>query len=137
MIAPNTFLLLQESGLLAWLIDNHDANGWEETAQSWCFAAIVVAVICAGLIILYKWLKKRAAKTVDARIWGRGQSVVLMLVGLVPVLLMMGTLWYTNPDYHDVVGMGGLMKGIVVGWLLYLLLVLITHVLSSWRNEIL
>lgn len=132
-----TFLLLQESDFFGWLIDNHDADGWEETAQSWLFAAIVIAVICAGLMIFYKWLKKHSAESIDKKIWSRGKTVVLMIVGLLPVLLMMTALWYFTRDYFDVVGVGGLLKGIVLGWLIYLLLMLIAHLASPWRRELL
>lgn len=132
-----TFSLFQESSFFGWLIDNHEASGWEETSQSWLFAAIVIAVVCAGLAMFYKWLKKHSAKTVTLKIWSRGQSAMLMLAGMVPVLLMMTTLWYTKIDYFDVVGVGGLMKGIVLGWFLYLLLIFFGHLLSPWRREIL
>jgi heme/copper-type cytochrome/quinol oxidase subunit 2 len=131
-----TFILLQESNFLGWLIDNHDADGWEETAQSWFFAAIVIAVICAGIVIFYKWLKKHSAENIDKKIWSRGHTVVVMIVGLFPVLLMMAAVWYSTRDYFDVVGVGGLVKGIVLGWLLYLLLMLIGHLASPWRREL-
>lgn len=136
MLAAN-FLLLQESDVFGWLIDNHDADGWEETAQSWLFAAIVIAVVGAGLMIFYKWLKKKSAVSIDKRIWSRGKTVVLMLVGLLPVLLMMTALWYSTRDYFDVVGVGGLLKGIVLGWLIYLLLMIIGHLAGPWRRELL
>jgi hypothetical protein len=132
-----TFLALQESDFFGWLIDNHDADGWEETAQSWFFAAIVIAVICAGIMLLYKWLKKRSAENIDKKIWSRGQTIVMMMVGLAPVLLMMSALWYSTRDYFDVVGVGGLLKGIVFGWLLYLILMFLAHLASPWRREIL
>ena len=134
---PATVLLLQESEFFSWLTDNHDADGWEETAQSWLFAAIVIAVICAGLMVFYKWLKKHSAESIDKKIWSRGNTVVLMIVGLLPVLLMMSALWYFTRDYFDVVGVGGLLKGIVLGWLLYLLLMVIGHLASPWRRELL
>ncbi len=136
MLAP-AYLLLQESDFLAWLIDNRDADGWEETAQSWFIAAIVIAVLCSGLILFYKWLKKHSAKNINEKIWSRGQTVILMLVGLLPVFLMMLVLWYVTRDYFDVVGVGGLFKGILFGWLLYLFLMFIGHVASPWRREIL
>jgi hypothetical protein len=132
-----TFILLQESDLFGWLIDNHDADGWQETAQSWLFAGIVIAVICAGLMLSYKWLKKHSAENIDKKIWSRGQTVMLMIVGLLPLLLMMTVLWYSTRDYFDVVGVGGLLKGVVVGWLFYLVLMFVGHVASPWRRELL
>jgi hypothetical protein len=131
-----TFLLLQESGFFGWLIDNHDADGWEETAQSWLFAAIVIAVVCAGLMLFYKWIKKHAAVSIDRKIWSRGKTIILLLVGFLPVLLMMAAIWYSTRDYFDVVGMGGLLKGVVLGWIFYLLLMLIGHLASPWRREL-
>jgi hypothetical protein len=67
----------------------------------------------------------------------RGETVILMLVGLVPVFLIMLVLWYATRDYFDVVGVGGLFKGVLFGWLLYLFLMFIGHVASPWRREIL
>lgn len=133
----NTYFLLLESDLLGWLADNHDPDGWEETARSWLIAAIVIAVVCAGLMMFYKLLKKHSAENINSRIWSRGQTVLLMLMGLIPVLLLMCVLWYSIRDYYDVVRLGGLFKGIVFGWLLYLLFMFIGHLASPWRREIL
>jgi hypothetical protein len=131
------FFLFQESDRLGWFSDNHDAEGWDSTTQSWLISGIVIAVVCAGLMLCYKWLKKRAAETIEKKIWSRGQSVILMLVGLFPVLLFMLILWYTNRDYFDVVGVGGLMKGILLGWIVCLLCMFIGHLAGPWRREIL
>ena len=130
-------LLFQDSDFLSWLIDDTNSVGWEETAQSWLIAAIVIAVLCAGLMLFYKWLKKHSAENINKRIWSRGQTVILMLVGLLPVFLIMLVLWYLTRDYFDVVGVGGLFKGILFGWILYLFLMFIGHVASPWRREIL
>lgn len=132
-----SYLLFLESDLLGWLVDNHESVGWEETARSWMIAAVVIAVLCAGLMMFYKWLKKRTAENIDKKIWSRNQTVLLMIVGLLPVFLLMILLWYATRDYFDVVQIGGLFKGIVFGWLLYLLFMFIGHVASPWRREIL
>jgi hypothetical protein len=136
MLAPS-YLIFLESDLLAWLIDNRDSDGWEETAQSWLIAAIVIAALCAGLMMFYKWLKKHSAENINKKIWSRNQTLMLMLVGLLPLFLIMVILWYLTLDYFDVVGIGGLFKGILFGWLLYLLFMFIGHVASPWRREIL
>jgi len=130
------YLALQESPLFGWLVDHHDADGWEDTAQSWLFAAIVISVIAAGLMLAYKGLKKRSAVNLDAKIWSRGQTALMIVVGLLPVLLMMSALWYSNRDYFDIAGVGGLLKGIVLGWLLYLVLMVLGHLASPWRREL-
>jgi hypothetical protein len=88
-------------------------------------------------MLFYKWLKKRSAENINKRIWSRGETVILMLVGLVPVFLIMLVLWYVTRDYFDVVGVGGLFKGVLFGWVLYLFLMFIGHVASPWRREIL
>ena len=129
-------LALQESGVIGWLVDHHEATGWEETAQSWLFASIVVAVIGAGLMLAYKWLKKQTAHSIDSKIWSRGQTVLLIVLGLLPVLLMMTAIWYSVQDYFDVAGVGGLLKGIVFGWLLYVVLVVVGHLATPWRREL-
>jgi len=131
------YVTLIESDFLGWLTDNHDADGWEDTAQSWLIAAIVIAILCAGMMMFYKWLKKSSAANLNQKIWSRGQTVMLMIVGLVPLFLSMLALWYSKGDYFDIVGLGGLFKGILFGWLFYLCLMFIGHVAGPWRREIL
>jgi hypothetical protein len=136
-VLATVYMFFFQSDLTGWFIDDHDADGWEDTARSWLIAAVVIAVLCAGLMMFYKWLKKRAAANITKRIWSRGQTVLLILIGLVPLFLIMLTLWYATRDYFDVVGVGGLFKGVLFGWLLYLALMLLGHVAGPWRREIL
>jgi hypothetical protein len=133
----HAFWLFQESDLLSWFVTDTNSVGWEETAQSWVIASAVIAVVCAGLMLAYKWLKKHTAENINKKIWSRGETVVLMLIGLFPVILLSLLLWYTDHDFFDIVGGVGLVKGIFLGWVLYLLLMFAGHVASPWRREIL
>jgi len=130
-------LILQGSTFLQMFIDSCDEEGCEDTALNWFLGAIVVALICALLMLAYKALKKYTAMNLVQKAWSRGQTIILMIVGLVPVVIILATLWYTTRNFFNYVGVGGLLKGIVVSWVLYLFFMLTGHLLSPWRREIL
>ncbi len=129
-----TFLPLK---LLQFFTENRDIDGWEDTAGSWLMAAFVIAALCAGLMFIYKWLRKRTAGRIIDQGWTRGETMILILSGLIPVFLAVCVLWYVSRDYSNIVGVGGLIKGIVFAWILYLIFMFAGHVLSPWRREIL
>jgi hypothetical protein len=129
-------LLLQSSSFLQMFIDSCDEEGCEDTALNWVIAAIVVAVICALLMLAFKWLRKYTAINLVQKAWSRGQTLILMTVGFVPVVIVLLVIWYTTRNFFNYVGVGGLLKGIVVSWLLYLLFMFTGHLLSPWRREI-
>ncbi len=129
-------LLLQSSSFLRMFVDSCDEEGCEDTALNWVIAAIVIAIICALLMLAFKWLRKYTAINIVQKAWSRGQTVVLMLVGLIPVVLVLLIVWYTTRNFFNYVGVGGLLKGIVMSWLLYVLFMFTGHVVSPWRREI-
>jgi hypothetical protein len=129
-------LILQSSSFLRLFVDACDEEGCEDTALNWVIAALVIAVICALVMLAFKWLRKYMAINLIQKAWSRGQTVMLILVGLIPVVIVLLFVWYTTRNFFNYVGVGGLLKGIVMAWLLYVLFMFTGHVVSPWRREI-
>jgi hypothetical protein len=130
-------LAIVESDFLRLFIENLDEDDWPETARSWLIAAIVVAVLCTGLMIFIKWFKKQNAGNVKGMVWSKRETLMLMLIGLLPVFIAVFVVWYASRDFFNIVGVGGLLRGVFFSWLLYLILFLLGHLLSPWRRELL
>jgi hypothetical protein len=88
------------------------------------------------MMVLIKAYKKYSAANIKSRTWSGGQTWLLILVGLFPVMLLSCVIWYFSRDFHNIVGIQGLFKGIAFSWLLYLLFMVLAHLVSPWRNEI-
>lgn len=129
--------MMFESSLLRFFIENPDIDEWETTALGWVLAALVVSVLISGVMLTYKAIKKYLACNIEQKAWSRGSTVLLILSGLAPVLLVIFSVWYFNRDYYNFIGVGGLVKGIVLSWILYLFFMFMGHMLSSWRREML
>lgn len=129
--------LFQSSSFLRMFIDSCDEEGCEDTAMSWFIAVLVIAIVCALLMLAFKWMRKYTAMNIVQKAWSRGQTVVLILIGLVPVLIVLLIAWYTTRNFFNYVGVGGLLKGIVFSWLLYVVFMFTGHLVSPWRREIL
>jgi Na+/H+-dicarboxylate symporter len=127
--------MLLANDFLRWFAENR-IRGWEETSQSWIITAVVIAVLCAGLMLLYKLMRKKAARNIIEQTWSRRRTALMILVGLAPVFLFILTAWYTSSDFYNVMGVSGLFKGVLFAWLLYLLLMIIGHLASPWRREL-
>lgn len=130
-------LLLQSFDFLQMLLDSCEDDGCEDTALNWLIAAIVVAIVCSLFMLGVKWLKKYTAINLVQKAWSRGQTVVLIIVGLLPVLITLIVIWYTTRNFFNYVGVGGLLKGIVLSWVVYTFFVFTGHLLSPWRRELL
>ena len=130
-------LILQTSGFLQLFVDSCEDDGCDETALNWVIAAVVVAIVCALLMLAIKWLKKYTAINLIQKAWSRGQTIVLIIVGVLPVLLALIIIWYTTRNFFNYVGVGGLLKGVVFSWVVYVLLMFTGHLVSPWRREIL
>jgi len=129
-------LILQSSSFLRLFVDSCDEEGCEDTALNWVIAALVIAVICALVMLAFKWLRKYMAINLIQKAWSRGQTVMLILVGLIPVVIVLLFVWYTTRNFFNYVGVGGLLKGIVMAWMLYVLFMFTGHMVSPWRREI-
>lgn len=130
-------LLLQSSGFLQLFVDACEDEGCEDTALNWVIAAVVVAIVCALLMLAFKWFKKYTAINLIQKAWSRGQTLILIVGGVLPVLIALIIIWYTTRNFFNYVGVGGLFKGVVFSWLLYVLFMFSGHLLSPWRREIL
>ena len=130
-------LILQSSGFLQLFMDTCEDEGCEDTALNWVIAVLVVALVCALLMLAIKWLKKYTAINLIQKAWSRGQTIVLIIIGVMPVLLALIIIWYTTRNFFNYVGVGGLLKGVVFSWVVYVLLMFTGHLLSPWRREIL
>jgi hypothetical protein len=130
-------LTILESDFLKFFTTNREIDDWQDTASSWVLTALVISVLCAGLMLAYKWLRKYLAGSIKEKTWSRGETVLLMVIGLLPVFIVVLIFWYATRDYFNIIGVGGLIKGIVFSWLLYLLFMFIGHLVSPWRREIL
>jgi hypothetical protein len=130
-------LLLQESRILRMFVNSADDSGWEDTALNWLIAAFVIAGVCAGVMLIIKWLKKRGARNILQKTWGANKTVVLILLGLLPVFLTLLIVWYMTRNFFNYISVGGLLKGIVFSWLLYVVLMFAGHLLSpQWRRDL-
>jgi hypothetical protein len=125
------------SDFLRWLIDKGSVPRSEDTAMNWLIAAVVISACCTAGAMVFKAISKRMAKNVEEKIWSRGQTLLLMIFGLAPVLVTMAAVWYMTRNFFNIVGVGGLFKGIVLGWLIYLVLMFCAHLVSPWRHELL
>jgi hypothetical protein len=126
-----------ESDFLQFFADNRDYDNWEEIALNWVITGIVVSIVVAGIMMAFKWWRKKSAGVIRLESWSRGETLVLIAVGLFPVFLITLILYYNSRDFGNVVGVGGLVKGILFSWLLYFLFVVVGHAVSPWRHELL
>lgn len=129
-------LALLQSDWLKLFAQNRDIEGWDDTALNWLVWAVIVSVICAAVMLLMKLYKKRVARNIVEKTWGSGRTWKMIALGalLVPVGDLI--LWGLSRDFQNVIGIKGLAWGIVLAWLLYVAVMVASHLVSSWRNEI-
>lgn len=125
--------ILWQSSFWEWFLQE---GGDEDTAVSWVVTAIIVAVVSAGLMMGVKALRKTMALTVGEKGWSRGQTWLLIIVGLTPVFLLASLVWYMTRDFFNFIGVSGLFNGILLAWFLYLLFMVAGHLASPWRREL-
>jgi multisubunit Na+/H+ antiporter MnhB subunit len=130
------YLLLLQSSMLEWFLDDSSPSNWEEVATTWLITTVVVSILVVGLVFTFKGLRKSMAEIAKKKIWTRRQTWLLIFVGMLPIFLVVALLWYFNDDFRYYAGIGGLAKGILVGWLLYIVLMSIGHLVSPWRREL-
>ena len=128
-------LVLMSSDFLRFFTENRDIDGWQDTAFSWVIEAILISVVGAGIMLTVKWLRKRTAAVITQRAWSRNATIVFILIGLAPVLVLALVFYYASRDFANVVGVSGLAKGVVFAWLLYTMWMLAGH-LGPWRRDI-
>jgi H+/Cl- antiporter ClcA len=122
--------------ILRFFIDNIEPDDWETTAMNWLIVAIVVAVLCAGLTFGYKAARKATAAHSDQKIWSRRQTWLSFFIGLFPVFFTLLIIWYMQRDFFNYIQVGGLLKGTLFAWILYLFVMVVGHLVSPWRREL-
>lgn len=128
-------MLMVEPDYLRALVGQTEDDRWRDIALNWLLASIVVAVACAGIMVLIKWLTKMRAQNPMDRVWRQGKTLGFIFAGLAPVLLFMIVVWFLTRDFVNVVQVGGLLKGVLLGWLIYLVLIFLVHV-GPWRYDL-
>jgi hypothetical protein len=129
-------LISIQSDFLRFFIQNVEPDNWKETATSWVITTLVVAVLMAGLTFAYKALRKATAPHHDQKIWSRGKTWLSFFIGLFPVFLVLWGIWYLTRDYFNFIQFGGLVKGTLFAWILYLFFMIFGHIVSPWRREL-
>lgn len=134
------FIMILQSGFwnnfLRFFIENTEDDLWKDTAMSWILTAFVVAVLLAGVSFGYKSLRKASAAHHDKKIWSRGKTWVFFFIGLFPVFFTLLFIWYLKLDFVNFIQIGGLLKGTLFAWLVYLFLMIFGHLVSPWRREL-
>lgn len=130
------FLLFLQDDFLRFFIENIEPDNWQETATSWLITAVVVAVLAAGLMFAVKALRKSMADIAKRKIWTRGQTWLLILIGIFPIFFVLLAVWYMTRDFLNYVQFGGLVKGTLFAWFLYLIFMVVGHLVSPWRREL-
>jgi hypothetical protein len=130
------FLLQGMESLLEWFTGDTSVADWQSTAISWLIAAVVIAATCTGLMVLIKAFMKMRAPNPRGRIWPRGKAVIFILTGLFPVLVSVSSAWYLSRDYTNIITISGLFKGVLFAWVLYILLMLVSHAWGEWREDL-
>ncbi|HRI05261.1 MAG TPA: hypothetical protein PLL77_16105, partial [Pyrinomonadaceae bacterium] len=109
---------------------------WADTAFNWVIIAVVVAVLGAGLVFAFKGFRKSMADIAKKKIWTRRQSWLMVFVGIFPIFFTLLIIWYLSRDYFNFIQIGGLVKGTLFAWLIYLVLMVVGHLVSPWRREL-
>jgi hypothetical protein len=122
--------------LLEWFTGDPSVPNWESTTVNWLITALVIAATFTGLMAVVKVIWKAKAPNPRIRIWPRSKAVIFILAGLAPVLITMSTTWYLSRDFVNIIAGVGLFKGILLGWMLYLFLMVLTHAFGEWREDL-
>jgi hypothetical protein len=99
-------------------------------------ALIIIAVAWSLLAFVIKWLLKFFAKLPQNKIWGRTRTVVYILGGAVLLGITVSLVWKSSVDFVYVVGVPGLFKGVFVGGVFYVMLMLLFHLLGDARHDL-
>ena len=133
---PALLILDSIEWLLEWFTGDPSVPDWQTTATNWVIAALVIAFLCTGFMAAVKFYLKTKAPNPIARIWPRTWAVVFILLGLVPVFAGTSLTWYLSRDFTNIIAIAGMFKGVLVGWFLYLSLMLLGHAWGEWREDL-
>ena len=119
--------------ILRIFLTDSDLEGAYTSATSWLITAVVISIICTGLMLLAKYLFKQG-KPLVLQGWRLGRAVGHSLLGLVPVLVILLIIYFTNLSFQMVLQPPGLFKGVFFAWILYLLFEM-TADWIIWRSD--
>ncbi len=106
------------------------------TAKDWAICAVVTAVLAAGLIFAVKGLRKYLADIAKRKIWTRRQTWLTIFMGLFPIFLFLFLIRWLYGDFWDYINVPDLFKGVFYAWVIYLVLMVVGHLVSPWRREL-
>lgn len=129
------FLFFQSSFLRLFL-EKTGAPGAQAVATQWVIRSIVIALVVAGLMLGFKALRKYMADVARKRVWTRGQTWLLIVIGFAPVFIILWLNWWMTFNFLTFVGNSGLFSGVLLGWLVYLITMILGHLVSPWRREL-
>jgi uncharacterized protein YacL len=133
------FLTIIEStftSILRGLVTNDEPQNYEQVAQDWLLALVVIAVVWALVAFAVKWLVKSRARLPRHKIWGRAKTIAYTLGIGVLLGVTVGIVWKSSLDFRFVVGVPGLFKGVFLGALLYTVLMLVFHLFGDARRDL-
>ena len=134
-----TFIISRYDFLQGMLdnVESLDSDAATEVALNWVLLGLLVSILAAGLVMVIKGVWKLTAGDIIRKSWSRGQTWILVLTGLVPILVTLLMIWKVVRNFYDFAGIGGLVKGVLVAWVFYLIFAVFGHLVSPWRREIL
>ncbi|MBL8150522.1 MAG: hypothetical protein JNN15_11405 [Blastocatellia bacterium] len=112
-----------------------EREDWGDHVYSWLLTAVVIAVGSALVMLAIKWLLKSGGD-IHTRTWGRSQTIIFMAIGVVPSSLAALLVYLNSTDFQLIIGWSGLLNGILVSWIIYMVLMFVGHIVGSWRNDI-
>lgn len=113
--------LSTESNWADWFLTEamREIAGSRETAQEWAITGIVLAVLLTGVMLAIKWkLKERVG--LSHQTWQLPKVCGFALLGLFPAFLLLLLIFVFSVNYKMILGWGGLFKGVLFEWVLYL-----------------
>src|SRR5258706_3193561 len=123
------------TSVLRALITNDQPNNYEEVAEDWLVALVVIAVAWALVAFVIKWLIKNRASLPIYKIWGRTKTIVYILAISVLLAITVGIVWQSSLDFTFVEGIPRLLKCGIQWAARYIILDAIVHVCCESRRS--
>ena len=129
-LAIGKIILIDISSLVSFCEDDG------MTATLWLVAAMGIGLLTALCPLLVKFLQKLFSDSEQRKVWKIRSTWLLILSGLLPTALFLFSTYYLGQDFRDCVSGAGFFLGLVVSFLSYLILVVLGHLLTPWRREL-
>jgi hypothetical protein len=135
------FILLQDdvvgssSAFLRFFVTNHDVDGAEDVALSWVLTGVVIAGVCTAMMAGGKWVFKERA-SLGGKHWPLPKVFGWLLLGWLPILLVLGLIYYFSINFTMVLAIGGYFKGVMFTALLYVLVMIVVDlIITRFRSD--